>query len=101
MDSTTRKLRFIFDTGAAGPNDIIYALSLKGLSLAAVADACGVSRPMVSQVIHGGARSRDVATYISAQLGISMKKLWGDKYEYTPRRGNARGRLSAQHAANA
>ena len=89
MDSTTKKIRLIFEQGEVTPADIRYALQLKGLTLAAVAADCKVSRPIVSQVISGDQTSHNVATYISAALGISMPRLWGNKYTFTPRKRRA------------
>lgn len=85
MDHTTRMLRLILAQQQIHPNDILYALFLKGVTPRHVAQACGVSHATVSLVVHGKQRSFNVATYIASQLGTTTRRLWGDAYDYTPR----------------
>lgn len=62
------------------PLDIRIALLRKGLNSRLIARDCAVTDSTVSNVIHGRARSRHVATRISDLTGIPVAKLWPGKY---------------------
>lgn len=76
------------------PNDILYALFLKGITPGMVAEACSVNPQTVSLVIHGKRRSFDIATYIADKLNTTTTRLWGDAYNYTPRKPAAERRVA-------
>ena len=58
--------------------DIIYAMSKAGHPPCSAARALGVSRSMVSQVIHGKATSYNVASYIASVTNTPLSRLWTD-----------------------
>lgn len=61
------------------PEEIKAALRIKGVTLAALADQCGVSRSMVTHVIHGYARSAHIQERISQILGKPVDAIWKHK----------------------
>jgi lambda repressor-like predicted transcriptional regulator len=58
------------------PEEIKAALRIKGITLTALADELRLSRSMVTQVIHGYARSRRVEERIARLLGKSVGAIW-------------------------
>lgn len=89
MNHTSKILKTILEQRRLHPNDILYALFLKGVTPGMVANACKTTPQAVSLVVHGKRRSFDIATYIAAKLNTSTTRLWGDAYNYTPRRPRA------------
>lgn len=82
--TTSNIVRLILAQPDIKPPDILYLMSLKGITQSQVAIACNSSTAAVCQVIHGKRRSFDIATYIAAQLNTTLCKLWGEAYNYTP-----------------
>lgn len=60
------------------PADIIATLHKSGHPPCKVADALDVSRSAVSQTIHCGITSYNIASYISSVTNKPLKKLWPD-----------------------
>lgn len=58
------------------PEEIKAALRIKGITLTALASQLGLSRSMVTQVIHGYARSKKVEELIALILGSSVTEIW-------------------------
>lgn len=58
------------------PEEIKAALRIKGITLTALAQELGLSRSMVTHVIHGHARSQRVEQRISQALGKPAATLW-------------------------
>jgi transcriptional regulator with XRE-family HTH domain len=54
-----------------------YQLKLAGFSLAKVAVEVGVSRSLVSKVLHRSRRSEDVQKFVAKQLDTSVDELFG------------------------
>ncbi len=54
-----------------------YQLKMAGLALADVAESVGVSRSLVSKVIHRSRSSEPVQEFIAKQLGTSVEELFG------------------------
>lgn len=61
------------------PEEIKAALRIKGTTLAALADQCGVSRSMVTHVIHGYARSKHIQDRIAQILDKPVETIWKNK----------------------
>jgi lambda repressor-like predicted transcriptional regulator len=61
------------------PEEIKAALRIKGITLAALAQELSLSRSMVTQVIHGYARSRRVEERIAQILGKPVDGIWKHK----------------------
>lgn len=61
------------------PEEIKAALRMKGMTLTALADELGLSRSMVTHVIHGHARSQRVQERIASLLGKSIGAIWASK----------------------
>jgi lambda repressor-like predicted transcriptional regulator len=61
------------------PEEIKAALRMKGFTLAALADELKRSRSMVTHVVHGHARSKDIELRISQILGKSRETIWKAK----------------------
>ena len=61
------------------PEEIKAALRMKGVTLSALADDVGVSRSMVSHVIHGHARSAHVSERIAKIIGLPAGAIWAPK----------------------
>jgi hypothetical protein len=95
MNNSSKRISMILANGLPCANDILYMMSLKGINSTTVAEKLNVPRPCVSQVVHGTDRSYNIATYIAAEVGTTVNQLWGDAYNYTPRK---KGKLKA--AAN-
>jgi lambda repressor-like predicted transcriptional regulator len=86
MNSTDRKLTALFAAAPATGHDIAYALSLKGYTQRDVADRCDVAYQTVHEVIFSKGTSYNVASTISALLGVPMNRLWPDgRYSKPPR----------------
>jgi lambda repressor-like predicted transcriptional regulator len=67
--------------------DIIAALHKAGYPPARVADELGVSRALVSQVIHSSGTSYNVASFIASVTSLPLTRLWPDgRYSEPPRR---------------
>jgi lambda repressor-like predicted transcriptional regulator len=58
------------------PEEIKAALRMKGVTLTALADDVGVSRSMVTHVIHGYARSAHVMERIAKIVGKPVGAIW-------------------------
>lgn len=58
------------------PEEIKAALRIKGVTLTALAQQLGLSRSMVTQVIHGYARSKKVEDLIAQTLGKPIGAIW-------------------------
>jgi len=58
------------------PEEIKAALRINGVTLTALAHELGLSRSMVTQVIHGYARSRRVEERIAQLLGKPINAIW-------------------------
>ena len=58
------------------PEEIKAALRIKGITLTALAQELGLSRSMVTNVIHGHARSKRVEERIAQILGKSVSAIW-------------------------
>ena len=58
------------------PEEIKAALRIKGVTLTALAAKLGLSRSMVTQVIHGYARSKKVEELIAQILGKPVTAIW-------------------------
>lgn len=95
MHDTSKIINPILEQTNVTASDILYALSLKGITPPAIAEKCGCSRTFVYDVIRGKNRSYDVATYIASQLNTNLKTLWGNTYNYTPRKPQQRLRRAA------
>lgn len=68
-------------------NDIKYAMSLAGLTQTAIANKANVSKQTVGHIISGYRTSFNVASIISAELGVSLRKIWPDgRYNKTPKK---------------
>lgn len=61
------------------PEEIKAALRIKGFTLAALAQELSLSRSMVTQVIHGYARSKRVEDRIAQILSKSVDAIWKHK----------------------
>lgn len=61
------------------PEEIKAALRIKGITLVALATELGLSRSMVTQVIHGYARSKRVEDRIAKALGKPVSAIWNHK----------------------
>ena len=59
--------------------EIKAALRMKGVTLSALADDVGVSRSMVTHVIHGHARSAHVMERIATIIGKPVGAIWAPK----------------------
>lgn len=73
------------------PEEIKAALRIQGVTLTALASELSLSRSMVTQVIHGYARSRRVEERIAKTLGKPVAAIWPDR---KPRLRKESGRLS-------
>ncbi len=69
------------------PEEIKAALRIQGVTLAALAQELSLSRSMVTQVIHGYARSKRVEERIAQILGKPVEGIW--KHKPTLRRAKA------------
>jgi len=88
--TAARKLRNLFaGPGPAHWADICYGLALLGVSQSQVAKELGVNVSSVNKVIRGTDRSYDVATHLAALLQTTVRRLWGDAYDYAERRGRS------------
>jgi lambda repressor-like predicted transcriptional regulator len=58
------------------PEEIKAALRIRGITLTALASELCLSRSMVTQVVHGRARSRRVEARIADLLGKPASALW-------------------------
>lgn len=81
-DSTAKLHRLFAGPGPIPPVDIIYALALTGLTQADIGRQCGVHRVSVHEVIHGKSKSFDIASALAAALDTTVRKLFGDSYDY-------------------
>ncbi|MEO9649379.1 MAG: helix-turn-helix transcriptional regulator [Roseobacter sp.] len=54
-----------------------YQLKMAGYSLAEVAEKVGVSRSLVSKVLHRSRRSKEVQKFIARQLDTPVDELFG------------------------
>lgn len=79
MDSTAAKIDALLRPPVSG-HDIIYCLTVKGVSQREIAAETGVTPALVSYVIWGHRRNLNVATLIAAKLDTTLQKLWGDAY---------------------
>jgi len=61
------------------PEEIKAALRIKGFTLAALASELDRSRSMVTHVVHGYARSKDIENRISQILGKPRDVIWKAK----------------------
>lgn len=61
------------------PEEIKAALRMKGVTLAALGAEVGVSRSMVTHVIHGYARSAHVMKRISQVIEKPVDAIWAAK----------------------
>jgi lambda repressor-like predicted transcriptional regulator len=61
------------------PEEIKAALRIQGVTLTALADEVGVSRSMVTHVIHSHARSAHVMERIANILGKPVASIWSSK----------------------
>ncbi|QIL81762.1 transcriptional regulator [Diaphorobacter sp. HDW4A] len=61
------------------PEEIKAALRMKGVTLTALGESAGVSRSMVTHVIHGHAKSAHVMELISKTIGKPVAAIWKDK----------------------
>ncbi|TXI20187.1 MAG: transcriptional regulator [Roseateles sp.] len=61
------------------PEEIKAALRIQGVTLVALADELELSRSMVTQVIHGNARSSRVANRIAELLKKPVDSIWPPK----------------------
>ncbi|WP_343590145.1 helix-turn-helix domain-containing protein [Paracidovorax wautersii] len=59
--------------------EIKAALRMKGVTLSALADDVGVSRSMVTHVIHGHAKSAHVMERIAKIIGKPVQAIWAPK----------------------
>ena len=64
---------------AAHPEEIKAALRMKGVTLTALAEQAGVSRSMVTHVIHGHTRSANVMERIAKIVEKPVDSLWSPK----------------------
>lgn len=62
------------------PENLIYLLSLKKITLARIARDLGVKPPSVGDVVHGRKRSYRIQSYIADILGEPINKLWPETY---------------------
>ena len=58
-----------------------YQLKMAGFSLADVAEKVGVSRSLVSKVLHRSRRSKEVQNFIALQLDTPVDELFGPTHE--------------------
>lgn len=58
------------------PEEIKAALRIKGITLTALAQELGLSRSMVTHVIHGHARSERVEKHVAQAIGKPVTALW-------------------------
>lgn len=58
-----------------------YQLKMAGYSLADVAEKAGVSRSLVSKVLHKSRRSKEVQKFIALQLDTPVDELFGPTHE--------------------
>ena len=61
------------------PEEIKAALRMKGVTLTALAEQAGVSRSMVTHVIHGHTRSANVMERIAKIIGKPVGAIWAPK----------------------
>ncbi|MBL4783004.1 MAG: hypothetical protein JKX92_12250 [Porticoccaceae bacterium] len=94
MNASTNVLRAILDQEKIESNDILYALDITKHSLDEIATECGVSRKFIYDVISEKRRSFDVATCIANKLSTTTSRLWGDAYNYTPRKPSVLGHVA-------
>jgi Ner family transcriptional regulator len=62
------------------PEDIKAALRKKGLTQQAIADELGVSGTAINFVITDHSRSRPIAEFIAAKIGLSVDEIWPGSY---------------------
>lgn len=86
MNHNTKVIRVILEAPKLTQHDILYCLQLSGISITTISEQCDCARETVYAVISGKRHSFDIATYIAAQLNTTTKRLWGNSYNYTPRR---------------
>ena len=96
MKPSTKILRAILEQQNIGSNDILYALEISNTSINEIALDCSVSPKFIYDVISNKRRSFDIATYIADKLNTTTTRLWGDAYNYTPRKPAAVRRLVSQ-----
>ena len=58
------------------PEEIKAALRMKGMTLTVLAEEVGVSRSMVTHVIHGHARSSHIMDRIAKIIGKPAASIW-------------------------
>lgn len=61
------------------PEEIKAALRIKGITLTALGEQAGVSRSLVTHVIHGHTRSAKVMGRIAQIIGKPVKSIWKEK----------------------
>lgn len=61
------------------PEEIKAALRIQGVTLTALAEDVGVSRSMVTHVIHGHERSARVMDRIAKIIGKPVGSIWASK----------------------
>lgn len=69
------------------PEQIKAEIRMKDTTPAAIADALGLSRMTVSNVIHARITSRRVANKISELIGKPVSQLWPGRYDVSKRNG--------------
>jgi len=83
MNNTSKIWAEILLKGDPDPQDRLYILHLSGgHSPRSIANDINVSRQNVSQVIHGTHSSLPVAEHISFVTGLSIKSLFGTRYDH-------------------
>ena len=80
------------------PEEIKAALRIKGVTLTALAAKLDLSRSMVTQVIHGYARSKKVEELIAQILGKPVTAIWAAPKPRL-RKAAAAGLIGAQEVA--
>jgi len=58
------------------PEEIKASIRMRGTTPASIADELGVSRPMISHVIAGTAKSARIADRIAQITGVPIVTLW-------------------------
>lgn len=89
MNASTKILRAILEQSNISSTDILYALDIAKTPITEIAADCSVSPKFVYDVISNKRRSYDIATYIADALDTTTTRLWGDAYNYTPRKNTA------------
>ena len=90
MNHSTEIISSILAAPSISTIDIHYALRLVDISAQDIADEFACSTAAVYAVVSGTYRSHPIANFIASKLNTTVEHLWGDAYDYTPRKPSKR-----------